>query len=235
MKIAVYFSGRIKTYERSLEFFKRLRLEYDIDYFCSINGKKDEYHQIFLNELEVKDAYFGMHEDNYVIEWYERFKRLPCDHPHVWYKISSSLWNNRKAFELIEKYQEAHGITYDIVMKCRADMVPHEEFKFPLSIHRNTVYIPEDHDCPYHWDNPYYHVPGINDHIAFGDLYAMKIYSNVYSKVDEYCTAGRPYHPESLLLYHLESSKLNIARFNYRYWFHADRHHTDDAFYHPSQ
>lgn len=235
MKIAVYFSGRIKTYERLLDFLKNLQRENDLDYFCSINGEKDEYHETFLNELQVKHSFFGKHEKEYQEDWFDKFKRLPCDHPHVWYKISSSLWNNKRAFELIEECQQTHAIHYDLVMKFRADLIPHENFLFPSSIEENTVYIPQNHDCPYHWDDPYYHVDGINDHIAYGDLDVMKRYSNVYEKVDQYCSNGRPYHPESLLLHHLETERLNIQRFPYRYWFHGDRHHSDDAFYHPKE
>lgn len=103
-------------------------------------------------------------------------------------------------------------------------MVPFEEFPFPQKVEPNTIYIPHGNDYPYHWDNPYYHVAGVNDRIAYGDVDSMRIYSNVYEKIDEYCSNGRPYHPESLVLHHLESNGLKIQRFPFQFCLHSDRH-----------
>lgn len=234
-KIAVYFSGRINKYECTIDFLQYWRQKYSMDYFCSLNiPQMDEYHSKFIDQLHIKHFFFQEHSDVYQTDWFERFRRLPCDHEHVWYKISSSLYNNKKAFELIENCQDENK--YDIIVKFRADATLYEDFILPEMVEPNTVYIPENHDCAYHWDDPYYHVLGINDHFAYGDFESMKIYSNVYDKVDEYCSkGGRPYHPESLLLHHLEMNHLKIERFPYHYWFHADRHLPTDTFYHPEQ
>lgn len=236
-KIAVYFSGRINKYEHSLEFLKHLQNKYQVDYFCSLNiHEMDEYHATFIEQLQIKHFFFQEHSDVYQTDWFERFRRLPRsagEHPHAWYKISSSFYNNKKAFELIENCQEENK--YDIIVKYRADIVPHQDLVFPDSIEPNTVYIPNGEDHTYHSDDPYYHFEGINDWLAYGDFESMKIYSNVYDKVDEYCSNGRPYHPESLRLYHLEMNHLKIERFPFHFWVHPDRHLPTDTFYHPEQ
>lgn len=123
--------------------------------------------------------------------------------------------------------------SYDIVIKLRADIVFFEELLLPEVIEKNTIYIPEGNDYPYHSYDPFYHVEGINDHLAYGTFETMKVYSNVYKNIDNYCSNGRPYHPESLLLHHLQSNGLKIKRFRISYILFHDRFLSTDTFYHP--
>ena len=234
MKIAVYFSGRVNKYESIVEYLTWWKQVYDIDYFCSLNIPCiDEYHQKFFDGIGMRDVFIQEHAEVYQEDWYDRFKRLQCDHTHVWYKISSSFYNNKMAFELIEKHHQS--TPYDIIVKFRADLLPHHGLFFEQPILENSVYIPMNHDCPYHWDDPYYHVLGINDHIAYGDFNTRKIYSTVYDNIDKYCSDGRPYHPESLLLHQLNTNDLQIKRFDFSYGFRTDRHLVTDAFYNPKK
>lgn len=107
MKYAVYFSGRIQTYECLLPYLKKVKDKYNVDYFCSLNiDEMDEYHLNFIQELGIQHYFFQEHNEVYQKDWFERFRRLSCDNEHVWYKISSSFYNNKKAFELIDKCQE---------------------------------------------------------------------------------------------------------------------------------
>lgn len=107
MKVAIYFSGRVNKYEYSLDYLKFLGNRYNVDFFCSLNIKEiDDYHNTFLTQLKMKNYFYQEHNDVFKKDWYVRFNRLQSDHPHVWYKISSSFFNNQKAFELIE---DTHG------------------------------------------------------------------------------------------------------------------------------
>ena len=222
-RIALYFSGRIKTYEEQLSYLKQLKDTYNIDMFCSINGEKDEQHVQFMSDLQITDAFFEDHSTKYNENWAQTFRRLPTQSDRDAYKLSSSLYNNLKAMELIEKYQEAHSFVYDIVIKFRADIVTKDMLLIPETIHAGTVYIPSN----YGWD--FFDQPGINDHIAYGSFDVMKAYSSVFARVETYCTDhGRGYHPESLLLYHLQQERLIITRFPFEYTPNTNRHEPNE-------
>lgn len=224
-RVAVYFSGRIKTYEDQLPYLQRLRDTYNADMFCAINGVKDEQHTKFLSDLSIRDSFFEDHAAIYNEKWAYTFCRLPTQRDRDAYKLSSSLYNNTKAIELIEKYQEAHSFVYDIVVKFRADIIARDVLPLPPpdNLDKDTVYIPEGHD----WH--FYHQLGINDHIAYGSFRAMKTYSTVFEKVETYCKEhGRGYHPESLLLYHLHQENIKIVRFPFEYTHNTNRHEPNE-------
>lgn len=235
MKFAIYFSGRINKYEYLIDTLYRWKQTHDIDYFCSLNTPEiDEYHQQFLDKLDIQHYFYQEHNDIYKSYWFDRFRLLKegMEHPHVWYKISSALYNNMKAFELIEAVNTVKK--YDVVMKFRADTELYEVFQFPDHIEENSVYIPAGHDCTYEYPDYGLYAEGINDHFAYGDVDTMRIYSNLYKSIEEYCGNKRPYHPESLLLHHLKRNSVIIKRFALRYWFRHDRHLLTDEFYHPN-
>ena len=62
-RIALYFSGRIHSYENSLSYLQWLCQ--DIDVFMSINGHHDDYHEKFIQELNVKSYFFEDHIQSY--------------------------------------------------------------------------------------------------------------------------------------------------------------------------
>lgn len=221
-RLALYFSGRIKTYEDQLTSLKSFQEYYDIDFFCSINGVKDEQHDRFLDDMSIIDSFFEEHSHIYDKTWAQRFWRLPTQNDRDAYKLSSSLYNNKKAIELVEKHQEEYQFKYDIVIKYRSDII--SSTILPIIavnfIESNSIYIPNGYD----WD--FYDQQGINDHIAYGSFESMKIYSNVFDNVELYCgdIHKHGYHPESLLLYHLQQYKLSIHRFQYEYGHNTNRH-----------
>lgn len=219
-RIAMYFSGRIKTYEDQLVYLKQLQEHFEMDCFCSINGQLDEQHEQFLRDMNIKGYFFQNHDEIYDKSWQEKFKRLPTQSDRDAWKLSSSWFNNMKCMELIEEYQKQHGFNYDIVVKFRVDVLSTSMLPILEDIKPNTIYIPEGHD--WHFLDLF---QGINEGLAYGQLDVMRIYSNAFAHVDQYCMAeGRGYHPESLLLHHLKTNGLDIFRFPFEYTFHANRH-----------
>lgn len=217
-RIAIYFAGRIKTYEDQLKQLQSMISHYRMDVFCSINGECDDYHRNFMNDLHVKGSFFEDHVTVYRSEWKDIFHRLPTQSDRDAYKLSSSLYHNKKAMELIENHQVKNNFVYDIVLKYRADIISQDIIRLLGEISIGTVYIP---DC-YGWD--FYDQPGINDHIAYGSFDVMKVYSDVFSNVEDYCRNGRGYHPESLLLHHLRTKNIKIERFPFEYTHNTNRH-----------
>ena len=177
-----------------------------MDMFCSINGKLDEYHQTFLDSLQIK----GSHFEEYKLK--EEWRRIPKVRGNA-YNIASSFYNNMKALEQVELYQREHGFVYDIVIKYRSDIVS-DALMEVVSFDKNTLYVPKGFD---YVETP---VGAINDQIAYGDFNTMKMYSNVYEHMDEYLKKGISYHPETLLYYHLKMNdyqdKIQRFPFNYR-------------------
>lgn len=219
-RIALYFAGRVKTYEDQLDELRRLQDEYDIDCFCSINGERDEFHEQFIHDMHIVRTFFENHETKYDRSWERTFHRLPTQNDRDAYKLSSSLYNNKKCIELIEEYQKQHNFVYDIVIKYRADIISQEMLPIPEWIVQDRMYIPEGHD----WH--FYNQLGINDHIAFASFDLMKIYSDVFSSVATYCGQEHRhgYHPESLLWYHLQQNNVKVIRFPFTYGHNTNRH-----------
>lgn len=218
-RVAMYFSGRIKTYEDQILYLMKLRDEYDIDCFMSINGKRDDFHDEFIRKMHVVDDFFQNHEDIYICSWEKRFRRLPTQNDRDAWKLSSATFNNCKCITMIENFQKEYAFEYDIVVKFRVDIITDHILSLPLSVPKNTVYLPIGGD----WD--FYEQRGINDHFAYGDFPTMKIYSTVFKNIEQYCEVeNHGYHPESLLYYQLEKNHVVIERFEFVYTLHVNRH-----------
>lgn len=208
-RVALYFSGRIRTYEQQISTLKNLSEKYNMDVFVSLNGELDDYHRIFLDTFDIKKYNFEIfHLD-------EPFKNLrgyrDGNSP---YNMTSAFYNNMKAFEMIEEYQNQHGFVYDVVVKYRADVVSNEDLNL-LNMDMGSLYIPEGRDYTVH--SKY---KGMNDQIAYGDPEMMKIYSSLYRNMEEYLIKDNViFHPESLLYHHLKKNDIidRIKRFPFDY------------------
>ena len=119
------------------------------------------------------------------------------------YKTYSQYYHNKRAFELVAKYQEAHSMEFDVVLKFRADI----KYTEPLHLYiplKNTLYIPEGND----------HEEGINAFIAYGDLESMKKYSYMVDNIESIINTNYMFHSEQMLKIYLDTAcKMNIIRF----------------------
>lgn len=218
-RIAMYFSGRINTYEQQLEYLTKLIDKYDIDCFVSINGQCDEYHNTFSVRTHACVTSYEPHEERFVQSWYNKFRKPDFYTDHHTYKLSSATYNNYVCIQLIDKFQTKYGFQYDVVIKFRADISTNEMLEIPDDIYQSTVYIPQEGD----WNiDPH---PGINDQFAYGSFHTMYTYSTVYPNIEQYCDIETcAYHPETLLMYHLNRNNVKIIRFPFDYGLHCNRH-----------
>lgn len=119
------------------------------------------------------------------------------------YKTYSQYYHNKRAFELIVKYQEIHSLEFDVVVKFRADI----KYTQPLHLYiplKDTLYIPEGND----------HEEGINAFMAYGDTESMKKYSYMVDNIESIINTNYMFHSEQMLKVYLDTAcKLRIIRF----------------------
>lgn len=121
-----------------------------------------------------------------------------------------------RKIELCDKlrldFESELGIKYDLVIKCRPDIlfntpIPKEE----LSVVNDTIWVPDTGNKQ------------INDHLAFSNGDNMEYYSSLYSKINDYYYDEAPnppnitekgccIHAETMLNYHLRKLDTLVLR-----------------------
>jgi hypothetical protein len=200
-RVAIFFVGRIKSYEDSYPWLKDIIIKHNADVFCSINGECDDYHKKFLEDMDVKASHF----ENYVCP--ETLLNVPYRRQETnVYNTCSMFYNIDKVMGLIEEYQKNNNFTYDIVVYARADILTEQTLTFQRNA-TGTVFIPFGYDYG-----------GVNDQFAYGDFESMKYYAQCYQMINTYCYINNIiFHPESILRYHLETGNMTIKRFPWNY------------------
>lgn len=209
MKIAVLFTGRITGWDKCLQTLKDkfIGLYEQVDVFLSLDMKEP------TEEVEEFKKHF-----NIVSEYYEAYNKCLKDPPPFRSEETrerntlSMFYHNMMAMNLVLD-QMKKGKTYDVVVKFRADISCDNSFIIPYHIIPNTLYIPNG-----------FNFRGINDQIAFGNLFAMTIYCSIYHHIPKYVYKEQAiFNPEFLLMFHLNLHNLNIMRFPYNYMLHPSR------------
>lgn len=206
-KVAIFFGGRVTTrqYDSVIKNLRKFEELYDTTFFCSLN---DSVHDIFSTERLCKDL-------NITSECLNIEVTKEPDVIHTFYKSPESsfqrtwsmYYHNKRCFELIKSYQQKYKITFDAVVKYRADLSSNDALIIMDNMAQSTVYIPKDSD----WG-------GINDQVAYGNPESMEEYCKCSDFIIEYCEKDKiKFHPETLLKHHLSKSGLKVERFNYHY------------------
>jgi hypothetical protein len=205
MKVAVFFSGRVKGFdnEQVKTHLKSFKEKYSADFYVSCGSHNESFNE-FIREFVIIGSNFS--EVKIPKEFYN-FKKASETKIE---NCSSMFFHNKKCIDLIKE----SGIKYDIVIKYRADITSDSILDvYQLSpISENTVYIPEGNDFG-----------GLNDQIAYGDLSSMEKYTLVFQNIPIICNDGHRFHPETLVFRNLEREKVNVARVKYSWSLVADR------------
>lgn len=192
-KIAVCFTGRIKTWEYNLKNITENITESfgEVDWFASIHGESDDpYVQGFIKELNP--VAYNVEKVNYV-------KR-----DTVWKeKMYSSLFHKWNVIRLVENHD-----TYDWVFIFRCDFTKVNPITLPVIPDDNTVYVP----TPEIGNNVYIQ-NRTPDQINGGSMNTMKIFSELFLEIDTYITRGVP---EDILYGYIREKGLSMKEF---YWF----------------
>jgi hypothetical protein len=101
----------------------------------------------------------------------------------------------RRCNDLKLRRELTQGFRYDHVIRTRADIQLATTLQLDkfMPLTREFIVFPENG----HWRG------GLNDQFAFGASEKMDIYSLVIDYIPEHCAAGCPFHPETLLRFHL--------------------------------
>jgi len=208
MKIAIFFSGRIKGYEHTFSHLKSIIDKYNPIFFTSLNQEsEDEYTKTFCEKFNIKtdqinyektilpDSLKDVNSGSHVLNTYSMFN------------------HNYKGFCLIEKYQTSHNIHFDVIVKYRAEINSSDILKFDET-KNDKLYIPNGLDYG-----------GINDQIAYGDFNIMKKYCELGNGNIEklYIEKKIRYHPETLLCHHIKSLNLSLVRPSFSYQLDGSR------------
>jgi hypothetical protein len=211
LNVAIYYSGRVEhtkaKYDENKTHLLDLDKVYNVTHFASLNksANKEDFIDTFKKDFNIKLDQINIEETVLPSELNKSSMRVEGKLNNMY----SMFFHNMKCFQLIDNYQKNHNITFDIVVKYRADIKSTEPLQFPLQIKANTIYIPNSADYG-----------GINDQIAYGNFNSMKEYSNCCLQFYELAKKINRFHPESLLLAHLKQSKLDIERIKFKYKLH---------------
>jgi len=103
--------------------------------------------------------------------------------------------------------EEKLSSRYDLVIRARFDSwILHPISSADLNVAKHNIIIPNFGD----------YGGGIFDQFAFGASRLMDVYNNVLPNIVKYWWKGCLFHPEQLLLYHLESKQISIKRSGYK-------------------
>jgi hypothetical protein len=197
MKIAVMFGGRLDDFDKNYENIKKqICQDNDVDFFLSsgpeLCGRLDEFMKLY------KPKAINIEAINHTFD-YTKFK---CTLPRTdgEYTVSCHWYNKRRVFELVEKYQKTHNVTYDMYISTRLDLFFHSPLNYlelREKIGQNGIIISSEEDV-----------------LAVGNASAMKQYMDCYTNIHHLLCNGVPFHPETLMMHHLRMINLPIIQFN---------------------
>lgn len=198
MKIAICFSGQIRTFEQCWPTYDNLIKKYDCDLFAATPPNK------ILQNYPFKDVF--IQEDKII--------------PDKWYNLNhhpkspgQSMLSQFVFIELANnariQYEKQNNIQYDFIFRTRFDNEITGELPDLDQCNPNEIYIPEGHDHPE--SNPNM---GISDRFAFGGNHTMNIYCNKMQILDEYMSnPDHWYFAEAICKWVLINNKIKINRF----------------------
>jgi hypothetical protein len=227
LKVAIIFSGRITAYEHCTcldDLYKR----YDCTSFCSLNkNNTNEYLNTFFRKYNIGPSQTHFEKTVYP-EWLFKLKK----HPWAKYNnVYSSLYHNKRAFDLIEPYMVANKVNFDIVLFYRSDIYAKEPLILVKPI-KNTIYIPDRFygGHPKGFLEQLKMTPqqyGINGTMAYGSYNSMKIYCGIVDRLHEICVNNSvDFHHERLIMKGLELANVKVHLFDYKYILHPRRYNS---------
>lgn len=198
MKVAICFSGIIRTFKECFPSYDRIRNIYDCDLFAATTPNDALKAYPFTDTIIQEDLWIDEKDYN--------SRKNP----------ETIVQNSLRQFYFIElcnnlriQHEITTGIKYDFIIRTRFDNILINDIPDLNQCSPDNLYIPEGHDHPTAILGA-----GINDRFAFGGDRVMNVYSNKMSKITSYMTGNRKFHPETILKWILDQNSLNIVRFN---------------------
>lgn len=227
LRVALFFSGRITAYEH-VTALDDLYKKYNCTSFCSLNKTAtNPYLDTFFNKYKMGPSQIRF-EKTVFPDWLQSIEKHPWAYPT---NVYSTLYHNKKAFELIEPYMKANNVNFDIVMLFRADIDSKKPIIFVKPVPK-TVYIPEEKNGG-HPKGFLESVKmtaedyGVNSTLAYGSYKSMMVYATIVDRMQEmYNNHKIVIHHERLIKKGLELYGIHIKLVKYDYTLHPRRHNS---------
>jgi 2-polyprenyl-3-methyl-5-hydroxy-6-metoxy-1,4-benzoquinol methylase len=219
IKTALCISGHLRTFESNFESVKTNILDrMDCDVFIhtwDIMGMAYRPCDSGLYSIETQRLAHKIQKlynpKKLVIEPTKNFSITPLmqarllDHRDIsgilsmYYKVEAC--NNLK-----KEYEKEQNFVYDCVIRFRGDLFMETPMPVDATTNLNHLFIPV-----------YGNFGGMCDQFAYGSSPIMDTYSGLYSNIQKYLEVGAPMHPEKILQFHADYSRLPIAKVHVRF------------------
>jgi SAM-dependent methyltransferase len=219
VKTALCISGHLRTFEENYRSVKENILDVlDCDVFIhtwDILGLSYRFTDADLHVTETNlllpKIYQLYNPKKIIVEKTKTFAVKPImqqrliDHRDI-PGILSMYYKVEVCNDLKKEYEQENNFIYDCVIRFRGDLYVEHPIPIDDRTSFNNLFLPS-----------YGNFGGACDQFAFGGSAVMDKYSSIYSNLERHLHAGAPFHPEKLLLYHIESQGLPIAKVNFKY------------------
>ena len=222
-KVAIVFLGRIKGYEEVQDKLKHLKDKYNATVFCSLNKKnKTPYIEDFCKLMNIPDERLRLEKSPPPPEYINKIT-IATEALGKWgdgialNNIHGTFYHMQQAYKMIESYQNANAMKFDIVLFYRADIDAENELIFNNPIEKATLYVPlTEPSCDH---------SGVCAQCYYGDFDTMKAVLNLIDSVEDMCVnKGIVYNNELLLKHHMENNKIQVKHFPYQFKLLESRH-----------
>ncbi len=191
MRIALMYSGLVRTLAHTWPITQAQFRGYETDVYCYFNEpEKESFVQALLSPTRI----ITEPEHNFPDSDYD--KRLG---PGV-NRVQNDL-RQLNGLKRVNQLRRSTGIVYDWVFRIRAD----NEFTTPPepleTLDRSFIYIPR-------FSNWF----GYNDKFGFGPPELMDVYMERFGDFDAYFQGGGTFQMESFLAFHLRRNRIPVAR-----------------------
>ncbi len=192
LNIALFCSGRIVCYDTDLiPNLESMSNEYNVHLFMSINGERDEYHQLAEVKLApwLKKIRYEKYKvpDDFIENTHKETLFQIVDNKKVPYTNLSCFYNDLKNYELIRDYIAETGINMDVCVKFRADIVfPNKNWEiFKIAKNNPNILYSNIPPCQiYTWGE--HSIPrNVSDAFICCSFENLKIYCNTYNFILE--------------------------------------------------
>ena len=217
MKIALCISGHLRKFEQTFsslnEFFiKRYNVDIFIHTWDKLGFNCQYKSDLTLDSTTSKSAHINnlYNPKKIIIEsssFIEHLKNEANSYaPHLKYcpkhpgHMASMFYKIYACNELRKKYELETGINYDLVVRCRSDLMIQNYIRLPNKYVANKVWIPKSISSQ-GW---------YTDQFAIGGPNEMDLYSSAYFDLPEYFLNKNEYYPEKFLAWSFAKKDLSI-------------------------
>lgn len=210
MKVALQFTGQLRNFEYSYQFFKEFLLDYiNPDIFLSTweDPNVELFKELYKNCICRTDPHTKEFLHNNNLQLLIHQAKFGYQDPNTKnYNMICGLYHKYMCNQLRMQYETQNNIKYDVIIVTRPDLILAEPFNIELlNYTKDYLLIPAGSD----WEC------GTNDLFAVGNPHNINIYCNLIVYLPIYISTPVILNPEHLLKYHLDEKSVPIKRFSY--------------------